>query len=573
MKPWAKQLAISIAVLFFISIPESYSQQTNTPPLSPELKALLQANGEQLTQKIQLVMQQYGDPNLPDLAEAPSTPEEIEFYRFVATLIDSKELSKGFSGDLRPALAYALKHPKIKAQLPSYVPEEMLRRQLEIFLSTEPRLRGMTQDSKGAIYTNWNDLSNAILERARAASPLGTSEFIRELSLLAGEPFVPARDVEALIDGPASFAKRRALIQGAKKSISILSWSYHDDNTGKSIGGLLVEKAKQGVAVKILVDGETAKRKGYHAYLDALTKHGIQVIKWFGPRDKLYLTQHRKIMIVDAAHVIAGGMNFGDYYSHEGDAGVPKWRDTDLYAQGLPAIRAELLFQKVWNQQIKSRPELKKPQPYAFEVPEWAQAEADFFKKNPSRGYVLLIENEPEAAKTGKAHILEAIIRTIYATKTSLLIENAYLITSPAFDAAIADAIARGVKVQILGNSVESLDEPIIAGPMMKCMRRLKALGAEVYMKKGKDTLHSKFLVADGIFSMVGSYNLHPRSHRLEGEAVLAVTGKKAASELAAAFARDISPENAYAIQAPEDVPVIGGAFAGLAIRIFYDQL
>ena len=132
------------------------------------------------------------------------------------------------------------------------------------------------------------------------------------------------------------------------------------------------------------------------------------------------------------------------------------------------------------------------------------------------------------------------------------------------------DALERGVKVRILTNSAESVDEPIVSAPILSSLPDLIAEGAEVYLKQG-DTLHSKFMVVDGIYSSVGSYNLHPRSHRYEGEMTINTLDTQTASQLTTAFEKDI--QAAKRVSAADQIQVPENVFTQLTGRYFFDQL
>ncbi|MCC7110131.1 MAG: hypothetical protein IT382_12630, partial [Deltaproteobacteria bacterium] len=121
-----------------------------------------------------------------------------------------------------------------------------------------------------------------------------------------------------------------------------------------------------------------------------------------------------------------------------------------------------------------------------------------------------------------------------------------------------------------LTNSPQSVDEPIVSAPIQESLPSLIAAGAKVYVKQG-DTLHSKFLVVDDLFSMVMSYNLHPRSERYEGEMSVNSLDEATAKALAAAFAQDVA--QAKHLAQPSDVQVPKNAFSILAKRFFFDQL
>ena len=91
-------------------------------------------------------------------------------------------------------------------------------------------------------------------------------------------------------------------------------------------------------------------------------------------------------------------------------------------------------------------------------------------------------------------------------------------------------------------------------------------------MKIG-DTLHSKFLVIDENFSMVMSYNLHPRSERIEGEMAIASFDKKLAQDLTATFADDISATKATKVNNASEIVLPPAGSTMIVLRLFFDPL
>ncbi|MNL50073.1 cardiolipin synthetase [compost metagenome] len=105
----------------------------------------------------------------------------------------------------------------------------------------------------------------------------------------------------------------------------------------------------------------------------------------------------------------------------------------------------------------------------------------------------------------------------------------------------------------------------------MRSAKRLATIGAEVYQRKGS-TLHSKFMVIDNQIVIIGSYNLHPRSERVEGEIVVIVDDQATAQTFTDTFNKDIDPAIAKHAQA-KDIVVKDGVLLDATMRIFFDLL
>ena len=153
---------------------------------------------------------------------------------------------------------------------------------------------------------------------------------------------------------------------------------------------------------------------------------------------------------------------------------------------------------------------------------------------------------------------------------TVINIENAYLITMPQLRAALLDALRRGVKVNILTNSAESIDEPIVTAPILASLPELIAAGAGVFLKRGS-TLHSKFMTVDGLFSITGSFNLHPRSVRYEHELIVSVLDVRVAARLDRAFAADVAA--ALSVTDPGALAIPDSPLTRIVRRYLFNQL
>jgi cardiolipin synthase A/B len=388
-------------------------------------------------------------------------------------------------------------------------------------------LRGLTAPCAHVRYEPWEAIA------ARHAGVLAASKvpreerrvddprYVAEMEAVSGAEFQDGYEVELLVDGPASWKARRAAIEGARTSLEVLTWAIYDDPTGWEAVRSFVDAAKRGVRVRVVVDGQVAAQPGYDKPVAWLREQGkglpIEVVAW---RDaaRPFAGQHRKILTSDLDVSIAGGMNFGDVYSHQNPKRATRWRDTDIG----------------WRKGGTAR--------------------------------VAVVEQKPGEDEHVHLHLLKAID----AARESIDVENAYYVRVPSVERALVAARGRGVRVRLLTNSAESLDEPILAVAILESLRPLFDAGVECWLKRG-DTLHSKFLVVDGVFLTVGSYNLHPRSYRMERELTVSVLSREHAATLTAAFESDLAAAKRATSAAdltPPDDPV-----GRLALLLFPDLL
>jgi cardiolipin synthase A/B len=507
------------------------------------------------------------DGNKPD----PSASKRVE--ELLGRVLSDPEAEKQLisllqvlnaTGQLKPTLqdlAAAAKESGALPPMPDAKIDAMVN-QAAGMIDAQFRERGMTPDTIGTKYVDWQELSAQHLAAVRATqappaqagglSLLADPTFLNELETLQGAKFNSGNHVQPLIDGPASFAERDRLIEGANKSINMLTWAIYDDKTGWEAAKKLAAKAGQGVKVRVVLDGQVSHGPHHDAPVRFLEENGVEVIRWHD-QDRPYDGQHRKMMIVDGKEAVAGGMNIGDVYSHkDGDV---KWRDTDILFSGPAVTDGERLFANVWNEKAAA----SGFEPVETPAPATSQ---------PGGTKSAVVNHVPGPG--GDAHIMLATMKAIEGATESVDIENAYFINTPGMKDVILKALDRGVRVRLLTNSAESIDEPIITAPILASLPDLIAGGAEVYLKKG-DTLHSKFMTVDGIFSSIGSHNHHPRSQRFEGEMVVNSLDPALAETFTQSFEADIAA--AERMEKPEDVKVPESMFGLLAMRYFFDAL
>ena len=464
------------------------------------------------------------------------------------------------AGQLAPVLQALVSDPRVVPHLPPMPAEKRALYAAQFAFMVGAELEGAGRIPGTKPFESWADMArrqtaliaaSAFAPRAPGEASLFTEPgFVKEYEALTGSFFTEGNSATPLIDGPASFKVRFGLMRKAKKSIHIQSWAFYDDATGNAAADLLIAKKAEGLDVKIMVDGKTTAVHGA-AVLARMAAAGIEIV-YFNDAARKYDGLHTKILLVDGVHAIIGGMNFGDDYSHLGVG--KKWRDTDLYYRGRVVAQTARFMAALWNSQVVSQrlPHgLMNPDPAA---PASGKARMSFLADDPE----------------GEATIMLAYLKAISGASTVINIENAYLITMPQLREALLAALARGVKVNILTNSAESIDEPIIIAPILASLPELIAAGATVALKRG-DTVHSKFMTVDGLFSIVGSFNLHPRSIRYEFELIMSTLDPRVAARLDAAFAADMAA--ALPVTDPAALAIPDSPLNRIVRRYLYNQL
>ncbi|MBU2531008.1 MAG: hypothetical protein KKD35_08250, partial [Elusimicrobia bacterium] len=120
--------------------------------------------------------------------------------------------------------------------------------------------------------------SGFALRKVGQSSLLKDECFLKEMEALSDAKFTDGNTSEFLIDGKASFGMKDKLIKGAKKSIYIGSYSFHDDITGYETSDMLIAQKKKGIDVKVIVDQKVVNTSG--RIVKRMQEAGIEVIRY-----------------------------------------------------------------------------------------------------------------------------------------------------------------------------------------------------------------------------------------------------------------------------------------------------
>ena len=196
--------------------------------------------------------------------------------------------------------------------------------------------------------------------RARAGLPRTHTELVAgeslELGLLSqattGLASTTALQVRLLVDGAATYAALLEDIAKAQSHVHLEYYIYDPDQTGTALRDALVERARQGVKIRLLLDAVgSAKASG--SFFAPLLDAGGE-LAWFHPmrlgllwrRPWLNLRCHRKIVVIDGRIAYTGGMNISDEQDERlGDAA---YRDLHLRLEGEVVRTLQLVFCEDW---------------------------------------------------------------------------------------------------------------------------------------------------------------------------------------------------------------------------------
>jgi cardiolipin synthase A/B len=353
---------------------------------------------------------------------------------------------------------------------------------------------------------------------------------------VAGTPLYTGNRSAILRDGYQTFPAMFAAIREASHSLYLEYYIFEDiEWQGTRLDELLSAKSASGVDVAVIYDSIGSLGTSSD-FLNSLSAAGVRLLP-FNPVNPLKARRHwslnnrdhRKILIADNRVAIVGGVNIASDYEH-GPSGFsdpkPYWRDTDVEIAGPAVSELSRLFRDHWTQQ--GGPPLAAREPASTIATEGTEV-------------VHVVGSSPDSSFVPRyyATVLSAInsaVRTVWITAS-------YFVPTHQEKVALALAARRGVQVRLLlpshNDSVASL-----AVQRSSYARLLKA-GVEIYERDGV-ILHSKSIVIDGVWSVIGSSNFDHRSVLFNDEVDAVVLGNATALELEQLFRSDL--EQAHAI-------------------------
>ena len=385
--------------------------------------------------------------------------------------------------------------------------------------------------------------SQAVLARLAAQAPdAGSLE--RHLAVeqaVAESPLFTGNEVKILRDGGQTFPAMFAAIHAAHRYIYLEYYIFEDVNcNGEQLGNLLVEKARSGVEIDLIYDGIGSIGTPSELFT-RLQDAGIRVVQFNPPNPfkavghfSINDRDHRKMLIVDGAVAIVGGVNLSStYQSAPGPSGGPHprkpeevWHDTDLQIAGPVVVDLEKLFQEQWREQEGSA--LDEPQD---------PAPADLVEGNQ---VVRIIGSTP---KRLKSRYYATVLSAIRNAESSIWITAAYFVPTVQEKRDLMRAARKGVDVRLLLPS-RSDSSPALQVQHSHYSGLLRA-GVRIY-ERDDGILHSKTMVVDGVWSITGSSNFDHRSVLFNDEVDAVVLGRETGDQLSAFFQSNL--ENAQAI-------------------------
>ena len=326
------------------------------------------------------------------------------------------------------------------------------------------------------------------------------STLVQLVGGLTNRPLLSDNKIEPLVGGDEAFPAMLAAIDGAQRSIAMMSYIFDNDRIGRQFVEALSRAVKRGVEVRVLIDS-IGSRYTFPSIVGVLAKEGVRVQRFLQTLMPTYfaysnLRNHRKILVVDGRLGFTGGMNIREGAVLSLKPSHP-FNDLHFRLSGPIVLHLQEVFAEDW----------------AFSTQEVLAGELWFPPLEPA-GEMLArgIRYGPDE-DLGEMRL--ALVGALSCALRRVAIVTPYFLPDDALVSALNAASMRGVDVDIilpLKNNLRTVQWACTA-TLWQVLER----GCRVWLSPPPFD-HTKLMMIDDIWTLLGSGNWDPRSLRLNFE-------------------------------------------------------
>lgn len=339
------------------------------------------------------------------------------------------------------------------------------------------------------------------------------------------KPLLRGNKVEPLYNGEQAYPAMLEAIYSAAKSVYLCTYLFETDAPGMAFVDALGDAADRGVDVRVIVDAIGEHYSVGPRVTRLLTRRkGVKVAR-FLPLTlslrglRVNLRNHRKILIVDSKVGFTGGMNIGGRNMVDDPGNKHPTQDLHFRITGPMVYALEETFFEDWL--------------FATgEQPDWIENQDSPVLEPAGEAMCRAISDGPNEDFEALTWIL---VGALSVARERIQIMTPYFIPSRELLSALNAAVLRGVSVDILLPARNNL--PFVAWASQALLDEVLTYGTRVYYQSAPFN-HSKLLIVDEFYALIGSANLDPRSLRLNFEFNVEVYDTRLARELSAHFDR-----------------------------------
>jgi cardiolipin synthase len=347
----------------------------------------------------------------------------------------------------------------------------------------------------------------------------------RVVSRFATQPLTAGNKIEPLVNGDAAFPAMLAAIESAKKSITLCTYIFDNDASGQKFVAALERAVQRGVAVRVLVDS-AGTRYSWPPITWKLRRAKIPFAKFlpasvFTPWRvaTINLRDHRKSLVVDGQTGFTGGMNIR-HGNVLGDKPKSPVQDLHFRVEGPVVAELQEAFANDW----------------AFTTDEILDGELWFPELKESGDVIARVVTDGPDADFENA--LLTLLAALAEAQTSVKILTPYFLPDNALVTALNLASLRGVRVDIILPAQNNL--PFVHWASRAMWWQMLERGCHIWLTPPPFD-HSKLMIVDGHWVLLGSANWDARSLRLNFELNVECYNRDFAAEMEKVIEKKLS--------------------------------
>jgi len=360
-------------------------------------------------------------------------------------------------------------------------------------------------------------------------------------------PATRGNDVVLYHDPESVFAALQQAIESAGRSIHLEYYIFQPDETGRMIRDLLIARARAGVECRLLLDYIGCWRLG-RSFVRPMLEAGVKVafalpmIPLRG-RWRVNYRNHRKIVVIDGRTGFTGSKNIGDEYRGRLEKYGP-WRDTHMRITGPAVLHLQDVFAEDWHYTTGER-----------------LLSDRYFPEPPGDGRHV-VQIVPSGPDQDAPIMHQMLFAAVSAARTELEIITPYFVPDTSMVLALQSAAYRGVRVRLMIPA--RTDHRVVLWAGRGYYADLCRAGVEI-LEHDRIMLHSKVMIVDREWAMVGSANMDERSFRTNFELSTLLYSRALAEELHADFESLRAGARPVGLRDTARQPPLEGILMGLA--------
>ena len=340
---------------------------------------------------------------------------------------------------------------------------------------------------------------------------------------LSNGPLTVNNEIDIFTDGVSKFDSLKKDLKNARKSILLQYYIFLDDNIGREISDILIDRARHGVDVKVIYDhvGSFSAKKSFFKRMEAagVETHPFFRVNFPQLANRINWRNHRKIVVIDGEIGYIGGMNIADRYIR-GLQNGEVWRDTHFRVKGDIVESLIYSFAIDWNF-------LKKDQ----YIP---RVEPVRGLRNNSIGVQLVTSGPIDRWNNLSLTFLKAIL----SARKTVFIQTPYFLPTDALLNALQAAALAKIDVRIM--MPEMTDSKLLHYASFSYVTQCLKAGIKIYLYQ-PGMLHAKAMMIDDNLVTAGSTNFDFRSFENNFECNLLIYDKGINEKMREIFFNDIS--------------------------------